>query len=92
MSRSKWKGKFISNVFLKKTLKKQKKIWSRSSTITADFIGQTISVYNGKEFKNIYITRNKIGFKFGQFIFTRKYTQKYKLNKNNIKNLKTKKK
>jgi ribosomal protein S19 len=35
-------------------------------------------VYNGKEFKKVFITGAKIGFKFGEFVFTRTYTQKYK--------------
>jgi ribosomal protein S19 len=35
-------------------------------------------VHNGKEFKKIFITREKIGFKFGEFSFTKKYTKKIK--------------
>ncbi len=91
MSRSKWKGNFISNVFLKKSLNTKLVIWSRTSSITADFIGKTVGIHNGKEFKNVYIKETYLGYKFGEFVFTKKYTQKYKLNKNN-KNLKTKKK
>lgn len=85
MSRSKWKGKFVQRSILKKV--NNFNIWSRNSTITANFIGKTVQVYTGKEFKKIFITRSKIGYKFGHFIFTRKYTQKYKV----IKNLKKKK-
>lgn len=80
MSRSKWKGNFINSSLLKKN-KKKIFVWSRSSTITANLIGQTVFVHTGKIFKRIYVTRAKIGFKFGQFVFTRKYTQKYKLGK-----------
>ncbi len=89
MSRSKWKGQFLSRVFLKKTLNPKLTIWSRTSTITKDFIGKTVAVYNGKQFTNVYIKEDKVGYKFGEFVFTRKFTNKYK---NNIKNLKTKKK
>ena len=77
MSRSSWKGYFINSVFFKQ---KQKKIliWSKNTTITGNLKGQTVFVYNGKEFKKVFITGAKIGFKFGEFVFTRTYTQKYK--------------
>ena len=77
MSRSSWKGYFINSVFFKQ---KQKKIliWSKNTTITGNLKGQTVFVYNGKEFKKVFITGAKIGFKFGEFVFKRTYTQKYK--------------
>lgn len=78
MSRSVWKGYFISSLLFKKKVKK-KLIWLKNSTITGDLKGQIVFVYNGKEFKKLYITGAKIGFKFGQFIFTRKYLQKKQL-------------
>jgi ribosomal protein S19 len=81
MTRSLWKGNFIDSFLLWNNNKKKAMIWSRRSTITANLIGQTVFVHNGKEFKRLYITRAKVGFKFGQFIFTRKYTQKYKQGK-----------
>ena len=80
MSRSSWKGYYINSAFFKRKLKKKKLIWSKNTTITGDLKGQTVFVYNGKEFKKLFITGAKIGFKFGQFIFTRTYTQKYNLN------------
>lgn len=76
MSRSIWKGYFISSDFFKRKIKKKNLVWLKNSTITGDLKGQIVFVYNGKEFKKLYITGAKIGFKFGQFIFTRKYTQK----------------
>lgn len=78
MSRSSWKGYFINSVFFKQKTKKNL-IWSKDTTITGDLKGQTVFVYNGKDFKKVFITGAKIGFKFGQFIFTRTYTQKYKI-------------
>jgi len=84
MSRSKWKGPFIdvSVLKLKKKLTiKSKKVWSRSSQIPSFLLGKTISVYNGKEFKPVLITREKIGFKFGDFSITRKYGNKLKNSK-----------
>lgn len=78
MSRSSWKGYFINSGFFKQNPKKIL-IWSKDTTITGDLKGQTVFVYNGKDFKKVFITGAKVGFKFGQFIFTRTYTQKYKI-------------
>ncbi len=80
MSRSKWKGNFIDQAVLKTkdNDKKQIKLWSRRSVIPAFLIGSNVLVYNGKEFKKITITREKIGFKFGEFCTTRKYRTKSK--------------
>ena len=77
MSRSKWKGPYIdSNIF--KENKKNRKIWARSSTIPGFLVGENVLVYNGREFKRILITRDKVGFKFGEFSFTRKFVPKLK--------------
>ncbi len=80
MGRSSWKGPFISSSILRvnKTKSKNLKIWSRNSIIPEFLLGKTILVHNGKEFKNVVITREKIGFKFGEFSFTRKYSAKQK--------------
>ena len=81
MSRSKWKGPFVDVSVLKlkkKLTAKSKKVWSRSSQIPSFLLGKTISVYNGKEFKPVLVTREKIGFKFGDFSITRKYGNKLK--------------
>jgi small subunit ribosomal protein S19 len=72
MSRSKWKGMFCNLKFLKLTSKKNLKIWSRSSSIPFFLLGKIVFVHNGKDFKKIFITREKIGYKFGEFSFTRK--------------------
>jgi ribosomal protein S19 len=80
MSRSKWKGNFIDLAILrtKNNPKKQVKLWSRRSVIPSFLLGSTVLVYNGKEFKKILITREKIGFKFGEFCTTRRYKSKFK--------------
>jgi small subunit ribosomal protein S19 len=44
-------------------------------------IGQTVSIHNGKEFKNVTVTREKVGFKFGEFSPTRRYNIKKKPSK-----------
>lgn len=83
MSRSSWKGFYVSKSVLKN---KNKKIWSRNSTIPFSYLNKKIFVYNGKEFKSLFITEEKIGFKFGEFIFTR--TKGLKKNKKIKKNSK----
>lgn len=80
MSRSKWKFHYIHNSILRltnvlendKKTRKMKKIWSRSSTIPSFLLGATVWVHNGKEFKKVIITEDKIGYKFGEFSTTRK--------------------
>ena len=84
MTRSLWKGPFMDPSFIKLLYCKNKKIskiWSRSSVIPSALIGDTVFVHNGKEFKRIIITREKVGFKFGEFSFSRKYTNKQKVTK-----------
>ena len=78
MSRSLKKGPFVDFKLEKKVLEladsKKKtvvKTWSRASTITPDFVGQTIAVHNGNKFIPVYITENMIGHKLGEFAPTR---------------------
>jgi len=72
-----------SNSNIKTNIKsrKIKKIWSRSSTIPSFLLGATVWVHNGKEFKKVLITEDKIGYKFGEFSTTRKRSV-YKKKKN----------
>lgn len=79
MSRAKWKGNFIDNTLLKQKkidLNRPIKIWSRRSVISSFFLDKKVLIYNGKEFKRILITRDKVGYKFGAFCFTRKHRVK----------------
>ncbi|MEI6062708.1 MAG: 30S ribosomal protein S19 [Bacteroidales bacterium] len=78
MSRSLKKGPFIDYRLEKKVLdliESKKKVviktWSRSSTITPDFVGQTIAVHNGNKFIPVYVTENMVGHKLGEFSPTR---------------------
>jgi len=80
MSRSLKKGIFIHYKLLRKidalneANKKQVfKTWSRSSTITPEFVGHTIAVHNGKNFIPVYVSENMVGHKFGEFSPTRIY-------------------
>ena len=78
MARSVWKGPYF-DVTLYKKVKKSKdenskspiKTWSRRSTIIPDFVGLTLSVYNGKSFIPVFVTEDMVGHKLGEFSPTR---------------------
>ena len=80
MSRSTKKGPFVDEKLLMKAQrivksgeKKPIKTWSRRSTIVPDFVGVTMSVYNGRKFIPVYITENMVGHKLGEFAPTRTF-------------------
>lgn len=80
MTRAKWKGPFMDKKFLKCNNLKSDffTIRSRRSVIPSSFIGKNVQIYNGQKFKKVYITAEKIGFKFGEFASSR---QKRNFNK-----------
>lgn len=69
MSRSKWKGPFLDKFFLKSLTVKNSRfpVWSRRSILTSNLIGKKIMIYNGQVFKPVLVTREKVGFKSGEF-------------------------
>ena len=78
MPRSLKKGPFIDVKLMNKVeelnksnQKKVIKTWSRSSTITPDFVGHTFAVHNGNKFVPVFITENMVGHKLGEFSPTR---------------------
>lgn len=73
MSRSSWKLNYLPKS-VNKQLKKKKSlnIWTRAALIPSFLLNRLVKVYNGKEYKTIKITQEKIGFKFGEFSNTRK--------------------
>ena len=80
MARSLKKGPFVDESLAKKIEamnrqndKKMIKTWSRRSTVTPDFVGHTLSVYNGKKFIPIFISENMVGHKLGEFSPTRTF-------------------
>lgn len=80
MSRSLKKGPFIDPKLLKKIEKSKAensvqaiKTWSRSSVIFPDMVGLNFKVHNGKDFIDIKIAEEMIGFKLGEFSPTRKF-------------------
>lgn len=78
MPRSVKKGPFIEEKLLLKVdgmnsrgEKKVIKTWSRSSTISPEFVGHTFAVHNGNKFVPVYVTENMVGHKLGEFSPTR---------------------
>ncbi len=72
MSRSKWKGYYITNRILQKKLKKKIEIWERHSTIPYYLVDKHVFIHNGKNLIKTFISREKVGYKFGEFVETRK--------------------
>jgi len=78
MARSDWKGPYFDITLYKKVKKSKEenskspiKTWSRRSTIIPDFVGVTLSVYNGKSFIPVFVTEDMVGHKLGEFSPTR---------------------
>ena len=78
MARSVQKGPYFDITLFKKVKKSKEenlkspiKTWSRRSTVIPDFVGVTISVYNGKSFIPVYVTEDMVGHKLGEFSPTR---------------------
>ncbi|MEN0016347.1 MAG: 30S ribosomal protein S19 [Bacteroidota bacterium] len=80
MARSIKKGPYIAHHLQKKIDKLNEsgakstiKTWSRSSTITPDFVGHTLAVHNGNKFIPVFVTENMVGHKLGDFSPTRTF-------------------
>ena len=81
MGRSIKKGPYIDhNLEVKvegmnggKTKKAVIKTWSRRSTISPEFVGQTFAVHNGNKFIPVYVTEFMVGHKLGEFSPTRNF-------------------
>jgi small subunit ribosomal protein S19 len=64
-------------MFFKKMLKqndpliKQKKA-VRAGRILPSMLGQSFRIHNGRKFKRFSVVRSHVGFKFGEFYFTRR--------------------
>lgn len=69
MSRSSWKHDIIN---LEKLKDLKLKINSREEIIPVQFLDSKVSIHNGKRYINTYIDKFKLGYKFGEFAFTRK--------------------
>ena len=57
-----------------KIIFKKHKVWSRSFVIPKTFVGISFQVHNGTKFQDILITEEIVGYRFGEFVPTRKVT------------------
>lgn len=87
MSRAKWKGPVFNKNFYGKLNSSTRFItWSkkncfRNFTIPSSVCNKRIYTYNGHLFRKVNIVQEKIGFKFGDFSYTRKHNPPKKLKK-----------
>ena len=69
MKRSKWKGIYTNpKNFNNET---SISVISRNSSIIPNFVNRTFKVHSGKNFKEIKVTKEMLGHKFGEFLKTR---------------------
>lgn len=80
MARSLKKGPFVEEKLLKRIEAARRsgsrlpiKTWSRSSTVTPDFVGMTIAVHDGRKHVPVFVTENMVGHKLGEFAATRTF-------------------
>lgn len=70
MSRSQYKGPFFQLHLFKNN--KKKTIYNKNLTIIPKYMNSYVSVYNGSRFVSLKIKENMVGYKFGEFLYTRK--------------------
>ena len=80
MARSVKKGPYVEESLIKKLermiqsgQRQPIKTWSRRSTITPDFVGYTVSVYDGRKHVPVFVTENMVGYKLGDFAPSRTF-------------------
>lgn len=80
MARSLKKGPFVEEKLVKRVEAARRsgsrqpiKTWSRSSTITPDFVGLTIAIHDGRKHVPVFVTENMVGHKLGEFAPTRTF-------------------
>ncbi len=80
MSRSIKKGPHIDPKLLRRVLaqneqglKEPIKTWSRSCTITPEFVGHTFLVHDGRVHRKCYVNEEMFGHKLGEFSPTRTF-------------------
>jgi small subunit ribosomal protein S19 len=84
MSRSKWKGSYVDKCLFKIHNRKYRlrKVWSRRSAIPSFLLNQRVLLHTGKKFHVFMIQKEHLGFKFGEFSFTRVKKKHAKKKKN----------
>ena len=72
MSRSTYKGFFIKDELFKRKKNQRIEIINKNLTILPEYLNKFAHIYNGQTFIYLKIYKNMIGYKFGEFIYTKK--------------------
>lgn len=81
MARSRWKLSYFSNFIWRKIIFFKKKsnfkikkpiFYNRSSSIPNCYINNNFRIYKGNNFRRLLINIYNVGYKFGEFSFTKK--------------------
>jgi ribosomal protein S19 len=48
-------------------------VFSRNAVIIPEFINFKFNVHNGRDFKLLKVSKSMVGYKFGEFVFTKKF-------------------
>jgi small subunit ribosomal protein S19 len=81
MTRSLYKGPYVSENLLKKIAGKKPdqagviKTWERDSVISPEMVGFKFGVHNGREHLEVLVTEDMVGHRFGEFSQTRKFVK-----------------
>ena len=67
-----WKVNLNSNNIKYKSLLKKYYIFSKDTNILHFFKGRYVYIHKGSMFKRIYINRYMVGYKYGNFVLTKK--------------------
>lgn len=50
-----------------------KKIWKLQIKVNTRHVNKSFELYDGKKFVLVNVTKEMVGYKFGDFVFTKKY-------------------
>lgn len=92
--RSNWKVPYILKLFLKPETLKKKVIYvrKRNSIIPSNYINKRLRIHNGSWYSTVFVNPKMLGFKLGEFSFSRRVgTQKHLKEKRRKKGSKHKK-
>jgi len=62
--------KFMKNVSAMKDKAKVIRTQVREAVIVPEWLGRTFAVHNGKEWKNVHVSVDKLGYRLGDFAHT----------------------
>ena len=71
--RSSWKIPYINPLYFQNSFKKKRTfiIKFKNSVIGRNFVDRRVKLHTGSEWVALDITTQKIGFKFGEFVFSK---------------------